>query len=434
VFVTASKTRGNEYVKAIQQKLPNIKYEFYNSSVKSNKHHLDDVRKHWSELDLLIYTSSITVGVNFDVENYFDNLYIYSSCKSSCVRDIFQSSMRVRNITSNCLYYQLYTQPFGLECDVTVDYDEVIENVNRKVRRETKMREVLKEEYTDDDVKEWKQINSWLSSVHIHNIFEDNVSKLKHRELFNYYLKKCNYRIEKNADDDKDDMIEMAEPLPINFIKYNDIDLSNYNFYDLKEKHKSEWTDEERNALCKFQFNEQMSCEAPRQQIYDFYHDPNNYKRSNYFNMLHEVRYINRIPDLRQKEQKDAVYAEFSKESSVRLQIIKDILMLLGVSSSTEIKQTVESDKLEKIYGVLMEKQEEWKQAFQIRDRTKEGKRQSKVCVVVGIISQIMKKWSGSTLKRVKRKRKMVKGKSFDCSLYGFIPELEGLDVIGMFS
>ena len=52
-----------------------------------------NVNEKWLELDLLVYTSSITVGVNFDT-SHFDELFIYSSCKSGNVRDIFQSSMR----------------------------------------------------------------------------------------------------------------------------------------------------------------------------------------------------------------------------------------------------------------------------------------------------------------------------------------------------
>ena len=42
-----------------------------------------------------MYTTKITVGVNFDMP-YFDEIFIYGTPDSAVCRDLFQGSLRVR--------------------------------------------------------------------------------------------------------------------------------------------------------------------------------------------------------------------------------------------------------------------------------------------------------------------------------------------------
>ena len=44
-----------------------------------------DVNKKWCKYDIIIYSPTITTGISFDVENYFDNIYMYLCDQSTGV-------------------------------------------------------------------------------------------------------------------------------------------------------------------------------------------------------------------------------------------------------------------------------------------------------------------------------------------------------------
>ena len=81
---------------------PDKKFLLYTGGLK--KPH--DVRKEWADVDGIFTTTTITVGINFDLKNVFHNIFIYISARSrNKVVDIIQSHFRVRNIINNKLYF-----------------------------------------------------------------------------------------------------------------------------------------------------------------------------------------------------------------------------------------------------------------------------------------------------------------------------------------
>jgi hypothetical protein len=79
-----------------------------------------------------------------------------------------------------------------------------------------------------------------------------------------------------------------------------------------------------------------------------------------------------------------------------------------------------------------MNNKENWNKIFCIQ--TKEVKNDNnKIKHVVGVLSPIFNKWSGSILKRSKRKRKRVGGKRVDTSEFSIFPPL-GVDIINEFN
>ena len=57
---------------------------------------LYDVNTEWDKYDCILTTSSITVGVNYEGYNY-DKIYLMASGRVNNVRDVIQTSMRIRN-------------------------------------------------------------------------------------------------------------------------------------------------------------------------------------------------------------------------------------------------------------------------------------------------------------------------------------------------
>lgn len=80
-------------------KYPHLRHKLYSSkTLQSEKEaHLADVHKHWGELDVLIYTPTISAGVSFELE-HFDELFCYFSDRSCGVEVCRQMMARVRNL------------------------------------------------------------------------------------------------------------------------------------------------------------------------------------------------------------------------------------------------------------------------------------------------------------------------------------------------
>lgn len=107
VVFTSSKAAGDGLMALIQSdpELKHIRAKYYSSDSNDKDimemSHVEDI---WQEVDIVIYTPSITVGVNFDVQ-YFDRAYAWLTCKSVSCRTAMQSLHRVRHLKENLLYF-----------------------------------------------------------------------------------------------------------------------------------------------------------------------------------------------------------------------------------------------------------------------------------------------------------------------------------------
>ena len=66
------------------------------------KNKLKDVNNEWTKEDVsfIISNNVITVGINFDVKNHFDQCYLFIGNFNE-MRDLVQFSYRVRHLTDN---------------------------------------------------------------------------------------------------------------------------------------------------------------------------------------------------------------------------------------------------------------------------------------------------------------------------------------------
>lgn len=68
------------------------------------KDSLLDVNNSWSGCDVVIVNQSITIGVNFDVSDYFDSVFLGDASFVSH-RELIQTSRRIRSTISQTIYY-----------------------------------------------------------------------------------------------------------------------------------------------------------------------------------------------------------------------------------------------------------------------------------------------------------------------------------------
>ena len=85
-------------VLGFRQGIQILSYDRDTSDEDINK--LGNVKDVWGkdEVRIVIYTTKITVGINFDTRNIFDSIYIYGSVYCPIARDLMQAHFRVRNI------------------------------------------------------------------------------------------------------------------------------------------------------------------------------------------------------------------------------------------------------------------------------------------------------------------------------------------------
>lgn len=84
------------------------------------KNRLADVNTEWSELDAVLTTSTITVGVNYDRGDY-DKVYLLVSGTINDARDVIQTSMRIRNPREKTIEL-FYFNRFNKTCIKKPDY------------------------------------------------------------------------------------------------------------------------------------------------------------------------------------------------------------------------------------------------------------------------------------------------------------------------
>jgi hypothetical protein len=159
--------------------------------LKSEMQNIDEV---WSEAQVIIYTSKITVGVNFSIPNIFDTKYIYSSACGGLVRDVIQSHYRVRHIKDTEIY--VYVNDVHMPSiekesmtkktfeDLTKCYDEEFE-MNVLKRSYEKLRET--------------------------NDYERRISKEHHVDSLSYFLKKCSYDVIIEGESKTDEIDDIDE-------------------------------------------------------------------------------------------------------------------------------------------------------------------------------------------------------------------------------
>jgi hypothetical protein len=110
VYVSAL-ARLKIWLPLLRKKYPDKKFMVYSGDDKSS---LKNVREDWSTCDAVLVTSTITVGINYDIPDYFHNIFIYATRASgNRMTDIFQSHYRVRHIINNRLYFFIDEKNIG---------------------------------------------------------------------------------------------------------------------------------------------------------------------------------------------------------------------------------------------------------------------------------------------------------------------------------
>ncbi len=139
------------------------------------------VSEEWLNLDVVVCTSSITVGLDFNVKDYFDCTFGYISRMSGVlIRDFFQGLHRVRHTKEKTLY--LVSEGF-------ISSDAIVPKSNRNAIKNTLKKRwgILENEGFE------KKFSTSLFNLEVDNEFERSQNWWCFNKAIHWFLHECHY-------------------------------------------------------------------------------------------------------------------------------------------------------------------------------------------------------------------------------------------------
>ena len=218
-FVSASKTQA-EYV--YNQFFETYNCRLYTSNeVDSKKDFKNNINEIWTQYDLVICTTTVTVGIDFN-EMYFDSAYFYtfSAETSPCIRDMVQSLMRVRKLKDNEIVYTYNPNVLGTVVNNKIHEEDIKVDVLNKIELNRRVIDSY-----DTNVVFEKSNNGWLISLTVKNILEDNLSRngKTFKKCLRYYFNMAGFGDIDTENVQPEEVDEYFEEKSIERMKFDEI-------------------------------------------------------------------------------------------------------------------------------------------------------------------------------------------------------------------
>ena len=388
--IWGSKNKGKAFVTTF---LKDTKYNhrFYSSeSSPEERDELSNVEEAWKSLDCLNYTSTITVGVNYDPADeamQFDKLYLYASAAGGLPRDTAQALLRCRKIKSNTLIYTVNTNALQTAIYGRETIREAIVDKERRILQQ-------------NPVAKWEKAPKWAEDNYIENENENGAKCIAFNEILNGYLEKSGYTLSSEIveDDGKLD-------LKIEGIAFDDIeDVSEEVLETIKRKSKAGFaTWEEKLILQKHRFRNQLTTKDVKM-LSNLWEKYMMEKGSEivFWNLVNEKHQTTN--EYIQHESTQKYIQQGSKKCLKRIALDK-LLAILGTKNTADafVVENVEL-VLDKLKGI----EDEVFKAFQTHGSRRKG--EMTATNAVDMICMVYESWCGAKVKTT-RQRKGAGGK-----------------------
>jgi hypothetical protein len=391
---------------------------FHSDADDELKTKMKDVNELWKDYDNIIYTSSITVGVNYDrIDIPFNNLFIFFNVCCGCIRDYFQASLRARNITSNTLYYADYSK---YTCQGNT-------RKNFNVMKRDKLLDILnfKEHWslTGSAFKNSK-LDIWLKWLWVYNAQEDNVSTFKHTEVLDRYLKMCGYSIESEDEQKEITDVELTQE-ELTIIQNSGLDLyetiktvSSHVVNDIMERVQyGKASMDEKLQARKFYFNhllkdhKDIKIEVKRILF-------NQYNK-NTENIKQKIKNCQIEKDGFKEHDNINVFCDNYEQKYNK---IKQLTEMLGLDGTYELDKVIDREILGKCVSEVFTEKETLIKMFSLRVSRSKGEI-TEFKHGLDVLNQVFTTWGFSELKTDnKRRRKKVNGKMVNWDNYVLNP------------
>lgn len=417
---------------------PVPKNKLYFAQQSDNENNLKNIDKEWQNIQLLVYSPLITVGINFDpVKIHFDEIFIYGSAMSCTVRDIFQSSMRVRKLKDNKLYFNINSKCVGNKPDTLwgtkLDilnreiHIDIFDLMNYKTPVDEDEDEGIEDSHTSGENK--NECPSWLYTNNVFNEFEENFHRMNYKPVFYSFLEKCGYTIRNDSltgeeIEEENEDLQLYEILASGDLieEYNNIpDISQDTFKIIKKKiERKVATRMEKLQYEKYIFIRSFKRNTDVEILNDIWN--NNYNSSqvskkHFYNMKDEKR---RTPEeIRKCEQ----YKKLAQVRAVQMEKILNINQILGLNNSQDCETIITYEKIAELSEIIIPQIEELNDLFGFRDYKKgaENVKESVIRTTIIFLRKMFSYWAGSNFivdEKTKNKRTTIDGKRIHTPSY----------------
>jgi hypothetical protein len=393
VFVCSSKMKGAAlYERLLKEGFKTIFHSGDDGVEQKNA--LLNVREEWAKHQIVIYTTTITVGVSYSnvpEEAEFDELFLYATASCALPRDIAQSLLRARKIKSNQLWFCIEERCAKTPC---VGLDAIVEDLGHR------------KNIVSSCGAAWEQTPPWVIQLIARNEHEIGVSRNLFAQTLKRYLRDSGNTIVPPLVADElltTDCESIGKP------QYEDIvDLSVPESEDIEEKvMQGEATKEEKLQLLKYKFLRKFTTEgkeaAPA--VWNtLFAVPEGSKKSRDFLFWNIVNEKQRHLGEAWKAEAASRYAEQAKTSLVKQTAIKELCGVLGLAHSCQEK-TWSHEEFEALAPKVLAVEEKMRKTMGLRAR--QGKRkESELIQACTLVNQAFDSWSGTSVVKNNSKKR----------------------------
>lgn len=391
VVIWGSKSKGKAFTEMFLKE-SNYKWRFYSSESNADEHaELQNVEKAWKNIDCLNYTSTITVGINYNPEELadcFDKIYLYGSAAGGLPRDIAQALLRCRRLKENQLVYIVNDKTVR---SALYGRDTIRDAIQQK--RTTLL--------TAHTVLNWENAPKWAENNYIENENENGAKCIAFREILNGYLVKSGYTLNKRVV-----RANEAFKLECADIEFDDIEDITEDEADLiQKKAKGGFASfEEKVCLQKFRFCSQLTTRDPAILVRLWDEFMKNKGTEGYFwNQVNEKHQTTR--EYLEHESKQRFIQNASKKCQKRI-VLDKLLSVLKIKTTAD---AFKIDNLDQFMEALTSLESEVFEAFEVHDGSRR-KGEFKTANAVDMLKMVWTSWTGRTIKTT-RQRKGAGGK-----------------------
>lgn len=388
-----------------------------------------DVNKEWAKYDMVAYTPSITVGVNFTKAQYFDKKYFmgYNSC---LVRDSIQALDRCRETKTNELVIHFLNDRNSKQKFLNSRDFRIRQRFYYEGKEIDRLRKLYKMEIRGN----YLSSNDWYGYVKLYNEKERRQTDACYSQVFIYYLQQLNYSITYDditlKDEEKKDMEKLECDTEKDYDEIKTV-ISNVELNELHKKvMKSKATEEDRDRITKelmlrrFYYGKNFNEKVDDEKLKAIW---------KYWSKSREQTKLKRLHDELRGTIENRLTEELEKDTSRLTPIksypkIKEMYNVLGIKHSADDEKTFTTEQLE-------QKQEQLKpiinklfKNFNIQDKNKNKEfKQNEGIKLKNDINRILNVWTGSSLKIDRRTTVRKDGENVKVTYYK-LHNLVGID------
>jgi hypothetical protein len=402
VIVWTSKRKGDWFVKNFlgnwvsdnEDSKPS--WIFYNStSSKEEQEGLKNVNESWRDVQCLMMTTSITVGISYDpkvAEVEFDEAFLYGSAASAMPRDIAQALFRVRNLKANRLTYVIDSR--GSFSSGARGFSNIW---NETTVKENKL-------IRDHPFIKWSMAPSWARYNFVHCENEERCSRVEYKTILEEYLVRSGYELTEETHIPSKNIAEMSlETENIEDLFWENIeDIDSETLFDIQKLIKrGEASAEEVLQYKKANFRAQFipGCDEADLELWwnKFYVTDS---EGRFWNIVKEKRWT--LDEVARAEANKS-YAIMTGDSIKERETMERFLKIVGMKHSQE-EILIGSERLEAIGLELSKCEKELRKGLGLRASRSTGEWKTKN--TIDLIAVILESWGRDCVESIENKHR----------------------------